>query len=371
MKKTVLYIIDSLGLGGAEMLVVSQIPEVRKRFNVVLVTLSPVNEFEPGAVEYDAYYCLHMNGKRDLIKAVSSLRKIIRAHDVSIVNSVLYWSVIVARLACNRNVHHISNLAITVSNGSYNLKWYSVFAKWLDKLSYKKSEVVVGASAEVLKDFDKELGIKGKSKLLYNFINDQFYSSAINYTPPDSELKLVAVGNLREQKNYQYLVDAFSMMKGENVSIDIYGQGHLKEMLQEQINDQCLSINLKGAHHHIYKVLPQYDGYVMCSEFEGFGIAVAEAMAVGLPVFLSDIPVLREVTKNNAVFFDPAKPDEFVSLVRSALAGRIDLMKMSVEGKRIASSYTRAAYIKGLFDLYDELLSSSRIHQFKFKPVLN
>src|SRR5688572_18666510 len=262
MKKTVLYIIESLGLGGAEMLVVSQIPEVRKRYNVVLVTLSPDNGFEDGAVQYDHFYCLHMKGKRDLISSVAKLKKIIADHDVCIVNSVLYWSVIVARLACNNKVQHISNLAITVSNGSYNLKWYSRFAKMVDKITYKRSETIVGASNEVLEDFNNEIRIKGRSKLIYNFINDQYFGASINYKKPEKGLKLVAVGNLREQKNYQYLIDAFSMLKGKDVSIDIYGQGHLKSMLQEQINESCLSINLKGAAHNIRELLPQYDGYV-------------------------------------------------------------------------------------------------------------
>lgn len=371
MKKTILYIIESLGLGGAEMLVVSQIPEVRKRYNVVLVTLYPINQFSDTDVEYDHYYCLNMKGKRDILRVTSQLKNIIASHDVQLVNSVLYWSVMVARLACGNSTPHVSNLAVTMSSGAYTVKWYSYLAKLLDKITYRKSETIIGATSEVLIDFEKEIGIKGRSKLLYNFINDVYFETNKLYISPRKSLKLVAVGNLREQKNYQYLIDAFSSLKGLNVSIDIYGQGHLHTILQEQINDSCLSINLKGACHNIHELLPEYDAYVMCSDFEGFGIAAVEAMAVGLPVLLSDIPVLREVSQNNALFFNARKPAEFVELIKTILKGETDLQILSDKGKIIARKYTLSAYLKGLFELYEEIFAESKQSTLQLNPLLN
>jgi glycosyltransferase involved in cell wall biosynthesis len=45
--------------------------------------------------------------------------------------------------------------------------------------------------------------------------------------------------------------------------------------------------------------------FVYPSTFEGFGMPILEAMAAGIPVACSDIPPLREVAGDAALFFDP------------------------------------------------------------------
>jgi glycosyltransferase involved in cell wall biosynthesis len=49
--------------------------------------------------------------------------------------------------------------------------------------------------------------------------------------------------------------------------------------------------------------------FIYPSTFEGFGMPVLEAMAAGIPVACSDIPPLREVAGDAALFFDPSDDD--------------------------------------------------------------
>lgn len=59
---------------------------------------------------------------------------------------------------------------------------------------------------------------------------------------------------------------------------------------------------------------------VMPSRAEGFGLPVLEAMACGVPIVCSDIPVLHEIADGVAVFCDADDPESFASGILAALA---------------------------------------------------
>ena len=67
-------------------------------------------------------------------------------------------------------------------------------------------------------------------------------------------------------------------------------------------NDEQL-INLYS--HAIALVFP--------SRMEGFGLPALEALALGCPVIVSDIPVFHEVLGENATYFDPRDPQDLIA----------------------------------------------------------
>ncbi len=357
MKKTVLYIIDSLaGIGGAELILVAALQGVHQSYNIIVVTLYPGNVFKDIGFVCDKEYCLQMKSRRNVLFAAKKLKKIMRENEVTFVHSFLYWSTIVARLACGKKTPHIFKLATMVTEHIYTHKWYSRYAQLIDLVTYKKNQVVVTPSQEVLKDFNSSIGIKGKSKVLYNFVLDDFFNNQIEYKCSPNELKLVAVGNIKEVKNYQVIIDAFQLLSHLPISIDIYGFGNLKNTQQQQILDNNLSIKLMGSGHKIYEILPKYDAFIMSSFLEGFGISAAEAMAVGLPLLLSDIKVLREITEGNALFFNPYNAQSLAEAIISIFENRNDLNTFSERGKIIAKEkYTKQKYVNDLLDLYKNI----------------
>jgi glycosyltransferase involved in cell wall biosynthesis len=363
MKKTILYIIDSLAIkGGAEIMLIAPLKDIHRSYHIILVTLYPVNIFEKDYFMGDKQYCLQMNSRKDLFSAAKKLKKIITDNEISIVHSFLYWSIVIARLACGKKTPHIFSLATMMTEHIYTRKWYSRYTQLIDRITYKKNQVVISPTRAVLTDFDKSIGIKGKSKVLYNFVLEEFFNNQLQYKPSLNKLKLVAVGNLKEVKNYQLLIDAFVLLQSLPVTLDIYGEGTLRDSLQKQITTNNLAIKLKGTHKKVYEILPQYDAFVMSSFVEGFGISAAEAMAVGIPLLLSDIKPLKEVSHSNALFFNPYSAQSFVDIIKSILANKEDLHAISEAGKIIArENYTKEKYMAELLNLYDEMLRDQLI----------
>ncbi|HSX05324.1 MAG TPA: glycosyltransferase family 1 protein [Candidatus Saccharimonadales bacterium] len=79
--------------------------------------------------------------------------------------------------------------------------------------------------------------------------------------------------------------------------------------------------------------------YTSASHYEGFGMTPLEAMSYGRPCALSDIPVFREVTGNNALYFNPQDPQSIAAAWQQLLTEPKLRQKYAVAGKRQAGSY--------------------------------
>jgi glycosyltransferase involved in cell wall biosynthesis len=353
VKKTILYIIDSIDkVAGAELMMIAPLEEIRHRYKVILVTLHPGNAFENYYLG-DVQYCLDMKSRVEIFRAALKLKSIIRSENVQLIHSFLYWSGIVARLACNNKTPYVFSLATMMTDHVYHHKWYSRYTQVLDFLTYQKNHLVISPTWEVLHDYNSSVGIKGKSAVLHNFVLDEFFVNQIPNYRKSSGLRLVAVGNIKEVKNYQVVIDAMAILKNYPVSLDIYGFGSLSHAQKKAIKDENLAIRSMGTTNKVFEVLANYDAFIMSSFHEGFGIAAAEAMAIGLPLILSDIGTLREVSENNALFFDPSDSVSLAKILISISELKVDLNSLSERGKKIAKGkYTRQKYVSKLLEVY-------------------
>jgi glycosyltransferase involved in cell wall biosynthesis len=85
---------------------------------------------------------------------------------------------------------------------------------------------------------------------------------------------------------------------------------------------------------------------------EGFGLTLLEAMQCGTPCVASDLPVLREVAGDVAVFVDPLSPASIAGGLRTVLDDEVSARELSVRGLanvsrfswRSAARETLAAY---------------------------
>lgn len=301
----VLHIIDTLDVGGAEKLLVGVVNGLPKCQHHV-VYLSGKAVLAAQLPPWCKVFKLGYRSRFDLPGCIYRLRKYIRQHNITIVHSHLFLSTFIARLACPPECRLISS----IHSLSGKVRYGSSLVGLLDKMAYRKRHEIIAVSDEVYDSYDNEIGIKGPSWVLPNFAGDDFFQAQPRKMNFSQTLRLVAVGNLKKVKNYHFVLEAFKFLS-PGIQLDIYGSGELKNSLQEKIDEYKLPVRLCGESHQLPELLPQYDAFFMASKYEGNAVSLLEAMASGLPVILSDIPALRKVACDDAIYF---KPDDTVAL---------------------------------------------------------
>ena len=70
------------------------------------------------------------------------------------------------------------------------------------------------------------------------------------------------------------------------------------------------------------------------------------------------IPVLREVSHGNAIFFSPHDENELAEKIRAFQNGQFDVKAMSVKGREISKMhYSKQVYLKKLLAIYSETIA--------------
>lgn len=135
------------------------------------------------------------------------------------------------------------------------------------------------------------------------------------------------VGRLEKVKDPVALIEAFSMANGASSRLRVIGTGSLEEAIAERVRDLGLEdrVTLEGLtpRDEVFTYLASSDIFVSTSWGEGLPVAVLEAMAVGCPVILSDIPPHREVANGSSMI--PLVPPGDVAGFAREIKGLIDL----------------------------------------------
>jgi len=123
------------------------------------------------------------------------------------------------------------------------------------------------------------------------------------------EKLIVAVGNLRWQKGYEYLLRAFEHVKDRDYKLIIAGEGPERDKLEKIIREMGLNdrVSLPGrmTHEEIVSLLNRASIYVMSSVTEGFPKALVEAMACGTPVITTDVGSCAEIVGDTGIVVRP------------------------------------------------------------------
>lgn len=138
--------------------------------------------------------------------------------------------------------------------------------------------------------------------------------------------QFVNIGRLSPEKNQKLLLEAFSALIKSGIKAKLYiiGTGVLEEELRAKILELNLTdeVKLLGQVENISGVLQWMDYFVFPSLYEGQGMALLEAMALGLLPITSGIPTSREILQEGyyGIIYEHNDKEELVKAMKKALS---------------------------------------------------
>jgi glycosyltransferase involved in cell wall biosynthesis len=127
------------------------------------------------------------------------------------------------------------------------------------------------------------------------------------------ESYVLCVSTLHPHKNLDRLIRAYARGKRDFRLVLAGMHGFHARSVERLIAEFGVadSVQLTGwiPREELYNLYERACAFIYPSTFEGFGMPVLEAMAAGIPTACSEIPVLREVAGDAALFFDPRDED--------------------------------------------------------------
>lgn len=179
-------------------------------------------------------------------------------------------------------------------------------------------------------------------------------------------------GAVEPKKNIARLIDAYAGTGTKLPLIIAGGKGWQNKADMRKIRDlRFVNLRLRGdsirrerqvqrldylPRHQLVNLIRGARALLFPSIYEGFGLPVIEAMALGTPVVTSNVSSLPEVAGDAALIVDPYSIDDIARGIRTVEADADLRAALSELGRKRSKNFLPAAYDERLRTLYRELL---------------
>ena len=141
----------------------------------------------------------------------------------------------------------------------------------------------------------------------------------------------------------------------------IYGDGELKEKIQEQILEERLPVELRPFEKDVYQVLASVDILVMTSDNEGTPLTVMEASYAGVPCIGTNVGSMKDIVKDgvNGFLVNP-DAESLANILEELLDDKLSLNLLKLRASKYAEeNFNVQNYVSEHEKLYAGLVSSA------------
>ncbi|VBB44602.1 Group 1 family glycosyl transferase [uncultured Paludibacter sp.] len=362
------FLFGSLNRGGTETLMLDVCKNLKKEdFKAIGVYR------KGGALENDfvrsgvPFYKLRT--RKNIISYLWKLRKLILTHHIDILHAQQPIDALYARLAC---IFTRKKIILTFHSFDFNSN------KCLLNYIIKKTDLNIFVSEYQKKYYENKYKlISSKQSVIYNGIDFKKLESAIN-SNQDSVLRnelrlnektllLGMVGNFNEGRDHFTICQFLNVLNKTGIDFHFLFVGKRIENFATKYDD-CVKfcdenklqkkVSFLGVRNNVPDILVQLDAFIYATEHDTFGIAVVEAMASGMPVFVNDWEVMNEITEQGelATLYGTKDEKDLLEKFMVYLQNKETYKQNAVDiAKIVKEKYSIELHIENLTEVYSQL----------------
>lgn len=340
--KTILHFLKTGNYSGAENVAITIIIEMRERYNCKGIYVSLSGDIDAVLENNNIEHAVVMaNSKKEYERVINIYHPdVIHAHDFG-------TSVLISSIKSN---------ALKISHLHNNPPWIKGInvRSLVYLLASKKYEHILAVSESVFNEYVFEKKIREKARIVSNPVDIRRVEELARIADEYEEYDIIFLGRLSLPKNplrFLEIVDACKKNQ-KDIKAAMIGKGELENEVEDSISKKELGNNVKliGFKSNPYGYLKHAKVLCVPSDWEGFGLVVVEAFALGIPVVASPVGGMRMLVTEDA----------------GKLCGSIDefkeeILKLLTEEKYYAiksqMAYKRARELDNLREYIDKIYS--------------
>jgi len=351
----VLHVINNLGSGGAESMLINFFKELKATdgmFEILLLVDDKIAYKVPNNITISK---LSKSNRRFSFIKLWQLYKFIKTNNFNIIHSHLFPSqyyVAFVKLFFLKKIK-----IITTEHSTSNSRQKNIFFRLIDKNIYKLYDKIIFISNGVAKSFQQiypKQALKGV--VINNGIPLDRFKPIKRISNKSDVFKIIMVARFSKQKDHKTLLKALFLIK-DNYELNLVGEGEYLEKIKNLSNELGISnkVNFLGFRNDIATLYGNNDLFVLSSHWEGFGLVAVEAMASGIPAIVTDVPGLNEVVKDAGLLFEKGNSRELSEKIHHLMNNKELYNTLIQKGLKKAKEYDIKKLVNKTLNLYNKI----------------
>jgi len=238
----------------------------------------------------------------------------------------------------------------------FNFIYYFLYKLFWLNLPILKSSAVITISEKIKSEILKYTNInKNKIKVINCPLNKIFKLRRKKF----NKKPVILIIGTSPNKNIERMISA---IKGVNCKLTIIGK--INYNIKDKLNSFCIEYKelFNLTNEEVFQEYKKCDMLLFVSLYEGFGLPIIEAQAVGRPVITSNIEPMKSIGSTGALYVNPYKIDQIHKSILMIINNSSLRTRLINNGLKNASKYKLNKVKKEYLEFYKNFYENTICH---------